>query len=411
MHDTASLRVTRIRVSKLFGRYTHDVVLNPTDRVTIVHGPNGIGKTVLLGLVRTALSGDARELLKFPFQEFQIEFNDDSVLSFRQFGKDILRKKFALEISLSCPDGNFKDEFDADNTGHAMDALRQLMPNLTAWDARIPWFGKVQSRVSVHLVEAQRLLVIPPTRSVSARNRPEEPAATVRKHAEDFVLRLSAALKTYAHQSQALDQTFPQRLLRTGTTPMPASEFETKMEQLEKKRNQLRRIGLMSEDASPAPDATIFEGLDATRRTVMALYIEDTATKLSTLEDFARRVEILLSQLNRKFIDKSIQIDRERGLVAHTSDGELLDLDSLSSGEQHQFVLLYDLLFRVKENTLVLLDEPELSFHLTWQKSFLADLLEVVAATGFDVVLATHSPFIVGERHDLMVPLTADVAA
>ena len=34
-------------------------------------------------------------------------------------------------------------------------------------------------------------------------------------------------------------------------------------------------------------------------------------------------------------------------------------------------------------------------------------LIKVVEATGYDVILATHSPFIVGDRSDLMVALTA----
>jgi predicted ATPase len=55
---------------------------------------------------------------------------------------------------------------------------------------------------------------------------------------------------------------------------------------------------------------------------------------------------------------------------------------------------------------LVLIDEPELSLHVNWQKSFLPDLLKIVEATGYDVILATHSPFIVGDRSDLMVALT-----
>jgi predicted ATP-binding protein involved in virulence len=100
-----------------------------------------------------------------------------------------------------------------------------------------------------------------------------------------------------------------------------------------------------------------------------------------------------------------ISISKTKGLVAKTSDENDLDLSSLSSGEQHELVMLYDLLFHVKPNTLVLLDEPELSLHITWQKAFLEDLLKVVSETTFDVLIATHSPFIVGERYDLITPL------
>jgi predicted ATP-dependent endonuclease of OLD family len=63
------------------------------------------------------------------------------------------------------------------------------------------------------------------------------------------------------------------------------------------------------------------------------------------------------------------------------------------------------LLFKFAPNSLVLIDEPELSLHLTWQERFLPDLLEIVKIANFDVIIATHSPFIIGSRRDLMVAL------
>ena len=88
-----------------------------------------------------------------------------------------------------------------------------------------------------------------------------------------------------------------------------------------------------------------------------------------------------------------------------SDDNAPLLLDSLSSGEQHELVLHYDLLFRVPSNTIVLIDEPELSLHVAWQKRFLSDLVDIVKLSGFDALIATHSPFIVGAREDLMVGL------
>ena len=68
-------------------------------------------------------------------------------------------------------------------------------------------------------------------------------------------------------------------------------------------------------------------------------------------------------------------------------------------------VLYYDLLFRVPSNTIVLIDEPELSLHVTWQKKFIPDLLDIIEVAGFDALIATHSPYIVGDREDLMIGL------
>ena len=91
--------------------------------------------------------------------------------------------------------------------------------------------------------------------------------------------------------------------------------------------------------------------------------------------------------------------------MAQGDGDKKLSLHSLSSGEQHELVLHYDLLFKTPPNTVVLIDEPELSLHVAWQKKFLPDLMEIVQLSGFDAVVATHSPYIVGERDDLMVGL------
>ena len=91
--------------------------------------------------------------------------------------------------------------------------------------------------------------------------------------------------------------------------------------------------------------------------------------------------------------------------MAYGKEGQNLPLHSLSSGEQHELVLHYDLLFKTQPNTVVLIDEPEISLHIAWQKNFFLDLMKIVQISGFDAIVATHSPFIVGDKEDLMVDL------
>ena len=147
------------------------------------------------------------------------------------------------------------------------------------------------------------------------------------------------------------------------------------------------------------------KGLDDTRALVLTLYVQDTEQKLDALGDFPSRVRSLLSNLNSKFRNKRLRVDRDKGFVAETDKGKDLPLSSLSSGEQHELLLHYDLLFRVPANTIVLIDEPELSLHVSWQKRFLPDLLEIAKLSAFDAIVATHSPYIIGDRDDLMVGL------
>ncbi|MEC4867623.1 MAG: AAA family ATPase, partial [Jaaginema sp. PMC 1078.18] len=87
-----------------------------------------------------------------------------------------------------------------------------------------------------------------------------------------------------------------------------------------------------------------------------------------------------------------------------TNSKQLLPTE-LSSGEQHELVLLYELLFKVEPNSLVLIDEPELSLHVGWQVQFLKDLQEIVKLANLDILMATHSPDIIQDRWDLTVEL------
>jgi ABC-type glutathione transport system ATPase component len=78
---------------------------------------------------------------------------------------------------------------------------------------------------------------------------------------------------------------------------------------------------------------------------------------------------------------------------------------SLSSGEQHKLVLTYELLFRVQRDALILIDEPELSLHVTWQHRFLDDLLRISEIATLDFLIATHAPQVIHKRTDLALEL------
>ena len=98
-------------------------------------------------------------------------------------------------------------------------------------------------------------------------------------------------------------------------------------------------------------------------------------------------------------------ISRQDGFSFFTKGDRPLPVTSLSSGEQHELVLLYELLFKVNPNSLILIDEPELSLHIAWQQEFLQDLQEITRLASFDVLIATHSPQIIHDRWDLTVQL------
>lgn len=444
------IRVSAIKVTGLFGIYAHSVPLNADERVTIIHGPNGVGKTVFLKLTFALIAGKYSEFQKVPFDAFEMLFSDGSKVElFREAnsGKVSLNLTFtdangACEVTAL--DGDFlnpigwatqvaehspyvmqigPDEFVDRRSEEVIDASEvvarygdAVSPKVRGkWSTKEPAaFKKVRERAKAHLIQAQRLIRFNASSEWRYRNGSPDRLAveTVQEYSRDLKRSVESTLAAYAKQSQKLDQTFPQRLLESTSPPLPLDALKTQMVEIEAERDRLKRIGLLdiesTQEAYPFQVSQL-DNLQPAQVAVMTVYANDTREKLAVLTELARRVELLLTIVNRKFRNKRITVARDAGLVAIGADGQhRLPLTSLSSGEQHELVLLYDLLFKVKPNTLVLIDEPELSLHVTWQESFLSDLQEIIRVSQFDVLLATHSPYIVGDRSDLMVVLSSD---
>lgn len=428
MQEPRLRRVRSVSVRGLFGLYDHEIPLHFSDRVTILHGPNGVGKTTLLNMLAALLGGDLLAFTRIPFSEFGVTLDDGSKLKIAKVAADGLEIRYvplerpANEERLTpLEDGSLELPwlrplsygFWLDiRTGErlSLEEVRDLFgvlprrrgERLTEAPA---WFEQARTSIPIHRIETDRLLR--PRAEGGVRER-RGYIPTVQAHAQALARRIQEALAEYAKVSQKLDQTFPQRLLKHTHESVDTSDLIARMRALDGRRQQFSALGLLGDQPDlPEPPFITEEEIAPAQVAVMVLYVQDSEEKLSVLREIAARIEILLNIVNMKFVHKRLRVDPEHGLIAETSSGRPLQLTDLSSGEQHELVLLYDLLFEVQPNTLVLIDEPELSLHLLWQKRFLADLTQIVEKVELDVIIATHSPFIVGEREDLLVDLSA----
>lgn len=133
--------------------------------------------------------------------------------------------------------------------------------------------------------------------------------------------------------------------------------------------------------------------------------IDEYVTKTKQLnEGVDRYIELLNSFLNEG--GKSITVDRF-GVRIIMPNGDSQPLTYLSSGEQQILVLMTHLAFN--ENAqgagVLIIDEPELSLHVSWQEKFADALLR--ANKNIQFILATHSPSIILEKDDRCVELGA----
>ncbi|HGF5030375.1 TPA: AAA family ATPase [Vibrio parahaemolyticus] len=74
----------------------------------------------------------------------------------------------------------------------------------------------------------------------------------------------------------------------------------------------------------------------------------------------------------------------------------VMSLRRASSGEQCMLVMMFGIAGHISDNSLVLIDEPEISLHPKWQEKFTSLLIEVFSSyRGCQFIIATHSPQIV----------------
>ena len=446
-------RVREIRTKRLFGLYDHHVPLFLNDRVTIVHGANGVGKTVLLRLVHAIFSHDYLTLLSVPYEELVVTLTDDTQISISQPTQTRVRaietpeesqQPLSILIRATPGGGIFPIEFEVRTDQFSFDRWAQQIVGTTSWlhlfgpdryyDSRseitytaaelwqtfaregherrptplnteIPSeYNALISKVKTHLVETQRLMRVGPKAGKVRRSESPTFTPAVMFDAQELAAKLRDAFTQYGRESQKLDQTFPQRLFNLPQVMSPP-QIKSLLSDIENDQGRLAKLGILD---SPRPypfSPSIFDGTDTAKLDAMDLFVRDSKEKLRPLLNFASRIEPLLSNINAKFKNKSIQLDREKGLIAIAADGSEIRPDQLSSGEQHEIVLLFHLLFRISKNTLVLIDEPELSLHIDWQRQVLPELLEIAERIEIDALVATHSPYIAGERDELMISL------
>ena len=95
--------------------------------------------------------------------------------------------------------------------------------------------------------------------------------------------------------------------------------------------------------------------------------------------------------VNKEFVYDAKQYKYEIR-ITDGSEVRTIDLEHLSSGEK-QVVSVFSYLYLSKpEQFLILIDEPELSLSVPWQKKFVVDIAKGNQCAG--VVAVTHSPFI-----------------
>ena len=109
----------------------------------------------------------------------------------------------------------------------------------------------------------------------------------------------------------------------------------------------------------------------------------------------------VFNEINEIFENLSIDVKVEdisqdgRNITLFTnSSGDEFDINELSSGEKQLFLRTLAIRMLNPENSIILIDEPELSLHPKWQQR-IVDVYRKIGKNN-QIIIATHSPHILG---------------
>ena len=433
------MHLTKLYINDLFGHFNHKINFND-ENITIITAPNGYGKTVCLKIIDAIFNKRFTYLSNLDFSSIEL-YSSDCILFIKK--ENLKDKSFSLSLSNSDEIFNYSTVYKDVNFNGRKSSLTQIIEGSIPFLHRISprewqdfrtdetynleevlenfseflsddilntvypeWFLNFIENLQVHFIQDQRLIQ---RKSVNSRNNNKGYIDTIEKYADE----LSELIREYgvksALVSQKLDTSFPVRLLAKeySINDLPANIITEELIKLQTKRKELSNFDLLSSDSS-LPELQVSSEIKPEDQKVLTLYINDTKEKLAPYNEIYKRIELFDKILNTKRLSyKRIKFNSKKVFFFETDVGDPLNLTQLSSGEQHQIVLLYELIFKANENVLVLIDEPELSLHVAWQKEFLNDLTKIIEIQNMPIVIATHSPQIIDSKWDLTVDLEA----
>lgn len=469
-----NIRLERIQVTRLFGRFSYDIDLNNGQPVSILIAPNGCGKTTIFNLLNymfhPTLSGyntiadvpfdscictlsngrsvvlerRTRKIRQRLWDETNIEDEDispemlerlrssrmerwtnvaelfltiDSAEPINVSGAMTRARNYAVHTGRDLSDMTEEDltllEIDEAEMGGSPSRLRRAYMNQGETLHLIRTTLKDQQcDLAINFIRADRLYGRQDSDGsldrLSAyyyrmnnrereRRRDRSPLEQIQRNTQRLYGKI---LDDYNDLQRDMKDQLPQMYLNHRYDRMEWEEFQRQWNEYQENIRKYSDIGLLA-SGQPILAPEELHKAYIEKGEFLTVYLNAFRQTLVPLEEHYSQLKLFVDILNhRNRVTHKVFSYSKEG-IAITVDGRGLQLDRLSSGEKNDIVMFYNLIFGSEKNGLVLIDEPEISLHIEWQREYLDRLLEICNMNGLQAIVATHSPNIVNAHTDL----------
>lgn len=452
--------IKRLVVVGLHGRF--DIDISFSDGVNIVFGINGAGKTTLLHLLANAANLDIERFTSLIFQTIKLEIANGPTFELerqvslqsghhpqvvlRIDGEHIavvpdFQERNRRQIQLHREEirtvleansiettyfpafrtlGEAWSSFNLSELAHGGVLRRRLLPNRPSLDVPRQWHR--EARPSSADLDAQ-IIQTALAREVFGEFVPFIDYPSPRDIQRELDNAIQRAVNRLASDDRSLLSDVFNRVFEAITHGWgDDTDYRTPEEIRDHIGKQLEQLQKTQAEYGIPDSNSAFDALksqldsteilgqepDDTTTRVLRVYESALSQRDENLKTAFARVRNYIDAVNDFFNGKQLatapasEYDSTLRLHILHEDGTVSQLEALSSGERQITGLIYSA-SHIAQGNIILVDEPELSLHIDWQRTIIGAMVQQLPAK--QLIVCTHSPIIGAEYDDRMIEL------
>ncbi len=426
--DNIKISVSKILVDKLFGLYDYILpksINSDIEKLMIVYGDNGSGKTTILKLFFYLLStrdrsGYKTRIAEIKFQRFAVVFQNGieigaqrekpSIGSYEFYiakkGKKIksLSLKASADNSINLERGS-KDDFIYREMLVFIKALnittfylsddRKILNSLTSDMNEIDERGIIMNDSDIILSKNYERIAI--KKLMNEKRIALEP--TIERLIDWIRNKIISGSRMGEKNSQVIFSDIIKNYITLSETESRLKDKESILKELDVLDTKIPiyvSMGLIEELDTKGIRTSIKKAKTEEQikflSTVISPFLESINAKLNALEYVVKTINLFLETVNGYFTNKTVKYHLSKGFTLfQNNDDEPLEFNWLSSGEKQLLLLLINTITSADDATIFIIDEPEISLNIKWQRKLIKTLLDFSTEKNIQFILATHS--------------------
>ncbi len=432
-----NMKLTKISVDNLHNVF--DYTVNFNEDITFVYGENGCGKTTLLNIITSIISGEIYHLFELEFKSIVLEFVEelqvdkiiikyiDNVIHINFEEEEYILERISIDESRRerifdyyCDKYEFLRNIQKRFVSVYLPLNRKNSTNELNYRYD-RFYRRSYIEDNSFFVDNQYDRFLDDVLEI-IRNKYTEISGRINRIDENFKTKvINSVFKLTKNNDEDKDE-----ILKWITNPKYISSLDKIKEDYLYACDNYSNIGLddkskidtffdsFKEDLEKFSNSEgenrsmsldlVFKFKDLSKINKIIEFVQEREENISkTKEPINKYLNIVNSFISTKENGKKIKIN-PRGEIYLEQKKKSINVKNLSSGEKQIITFFAYIIFSLYgKSGIFVADEPELSLHLNWQRKFVESI--TTANPNLQIIFATHAPEIIGRFRNKAVKL------